>query len=129
MSVNSEDGLSLKQERAMAALLSEPTVEKAAVAAGVSKQTLYRWLDEPAFGATFRKLRRQSFSHAISRTQHYLPRALHTLMRVMADKDASASARVSAATAVIKFARESVELDELVQRVERLEMQTNPAPR
>src|SRR5690349_114005 len=103
--------LTAKQESAIAALLTEPTVEKAADAVGVNRRTLYRWLDDAAFKAAYRKARRQAFSHAISLCQKYLPHAVQTLLKVMAKEDAPESARVSAATALMKFGRESIELD------------------
>ena len=41
--------LTAKQHRAIAALISSPTVGEAAKAAGVSERTLARWLSDPDF--------------------------------------------------------------------------------
>ena len=47
-----------------------------------------------------------------------------TLLRIMHDPKATSSARVSAATNILKFARESIELDDLAERIDRLEIVT-----
>lgn len=47
--------------------------------------------------------------------------AVHTLGKIMADQAVGAAARVSAATALLKFSRESIELDDLASRVDELE--------
>jgi hypothetical protein len=117
-----EGGLSPDQERAILALLNEPTIPKAAVAAGVGERTLRRWIAEnPKFRGTWYSARRDGFSHAIGLLQHYAPGAAQTLAKIMTDPQAPHSARVSAATNVFKCAREGIELDELVMRIEALE--------
>ena len=47
MSLN--DTLTTKQRKAIATMLTKPTTEAAAQAAGIAKRTLYRWLELPAF--------------------------------------------------------------------------------
>jgi hypothetical protein len=115
------DGLSTKQENAIVALLNEPSVAKAAQASGLNQKTIHRWLDEPVFSRAYRKARRESFAQAVAATQRYAPVAVQTLAKIMADPTLSASARVSAATSLLKFSRESIELDDLATRVDDLE--------
>ena len=43
-----DETLTARQYQAVAALLSEPTIGKAATAAGVPVRTLYTWLHEDA---------------------------------------------------------------------------------
>lgn len=121
MSVVRSDGLTPKQELAVAALLNEPTVARAAVAVGVNDRTLYRWLEEPAFRRAYRSARREAFGHAVSLAQRYAPLAVQTLTRICADEKAAAATRVAAAVALLKVTRESIELDDLAERVEALE--------
>jgi hypothetical protein len=121
-------GLSLSQEKAIVALLHQPTIAKAAEVAGVGERTLHRWLDEDqVFVRAFRRARREAFGHAIALTQHYAPHAANTLAKIMADEGATHHARVSAAATLLKFARESIELDELVARLDALEQATEQA--
>jgi hypothetical protein len=121
MAANTLDDLNPRQEKAIVALLAEHTVEKAAKAAGVGERTLYRWLDDPVFSSVYRKWRREAFGQAIALTQRYAPLAVNTLAKVMSDPSAPSSAKVSAATTLLRFAREGVELDDLAARVEALE--------
>lgn len=116
-----ENNLTMKQEMAIAALLTEPSVTKAAEKAGTTDRTLHRWLDEPAFSNAYRAARRETFSHAIALTIKYAPFAVQSLAKVMTDQTAPYAARVTAATALLKFSRESVELDDMVGRIAHLE--------
>lgn len=115
------DTLRPEQEQAIIALLNEPTVQLAADKVGVDVSTLYRWLREQPFSQAYRDARREAFRHAISLTQKYAPAAIQTLMKIMQDPVAPHSAKVSASTALLKFSRESIELDDLASRVEALE--------
>ncbi len=114
-------GLTPSQEQALIAMLNEPTIERAAKAAGVGERTLHRWLDDPVFSRAYRKARREAFAQAISASQRYAPLAVQTLAKIMADATLSVASRVSAATALLKFSRESIELDDLATRVDDLE--------
>ena len=114
-------GLSHKQEQAILALLAEPTVARAAKVAKVGVRTLHRWLREEAFGKAYRLARRESFAQAVSLTQRYAALAVQTLAKVMNDESAPVASRVAAATSMLKFARDSIELDDLADRVEALE--------
>lgn len=122
------DGLSAKQEAVIFAMLTEPTLAKAAAKAGITDRTLYRWLDDPRFMSANRSARREAFSHAISLTHRYSAMAVQALAKIMTDSVCSASARVSAATAILNFARESIELDDLAERVRALEQSAAPTP-
>jgi hypothetical protein len=116
--------LTPKQEEAIAALLSYPTIKQAAESLGIGERTLHRWLvEDHDFIAAYRQARRVVFAQAVAQTQRLLPLAINTLGQIMADKAAPHTARVSAATAVTKFSRESIELDELAERVHNLERQ------
>ena len=116
-------GLTPKQDQAIIALLNEPTIAKAATALGVSERTLHRWLEDETFHRAFRKARREAFAQAIAVTQRYTPMAVHTLAKVMTDTSVQASARVSAATNLLRFGREALELDDLAARIEALEQE------
>ncbi|MFG0241673.1 MAG: hypothetical protein ACF8R9_05595, partial [Phycisphaerales bacterium JB054] len=64
---------------------------------------------------------RDAFNQAIALTQRYASLAVTTLAKIMADASAPNAAKVSAATAMLKFGRESIELDDLAARIETLE--------
>ena len=110
-----------KQDQALVALLAETNITRAAAVVGISERTLHRWLEDDVFAKAFRKARREAFSQAIAATQRYAPLAVHALAKIVTDGSVQASARVSAASALLKFARESIELDDLADRIDSLE--------
>ena len=114
-------GLTPRQERGIIALLGEPSIAQSAHKIGIGERTLHRWLEEDRFVKAYRTARRMAFAHAIAMTQRYTPMAVQALARIMTDAANTASARVSAATSLLNFARESIELDDLSERVRQLE--------
>jgi len=114
-------GLTPRQEKAVDALLQEPGMGRAAVAAAVSERTLRRWMREPRFRAAVHEGRREMFSQAMGLTQRYAPVAVATLVKVMNDATAAHSAKVTAAGLLLRFGRESLELCDVEERVAALE--------
>jgi DNA mismatch repair ATPase MutS len=117
------DGLTPKQHKALAALLSEPTVTAAAAKVGIGERTLHTWLREPAFDAAYTALRHDAVGLAVGRLQHATGSAVDALIEVLDTKDAPAPAavRVSAAKVIIEYALRFRELDELESRIAQLE--------
>jgi hypothetical protein len=123
------DGLTPVQEQAILALMHEPSVTRAAESVQVDPRTIYRWLETPEFAAAFRRTRREAFAHALAHTQKYAGMAVHALAKVMTDANANPQARVAAASALLKFSRESIEVDSLVERIEQLESEVATKPK
>lgn len=122
-------GITPDQERAITALLTEPTVAKAAVAANVGERSIYRWLrDDEKFQQAYRDARRDAFGAAAGVAQRLAPNALVVLAKIMNDTNANHSARVAAAAQVLKFGREALELDDMVARIEALERASQNQP-
>ena len=113
--------LTSNQEKAVAALLSEPSVAAAAAKAGIGERTLFRWLDDPAFADAYRQARREAVSQAVARLQPMSTHAVTVLAMVMADTRVSPSTRVTAAKSVLEFAIRAVELEDLEGRLSALE--------
>ena len=114
--------LTTRQERAIAALMTEQTILRASEAAGVNERTLHKWLNEPLFSAEYRRVRREAFRQAVSLCQRLASSAVATLAKIMADTKAPYSAKVSAAQALLKFGREGIELEDLEARLSALEL-------
>lgn len=117
--------LGRKKEEAIVALLSYRTVEDAARSCNKRARTLYRWLAEPEFRAAYQNARRAAFSQSIGRLQQASSAAVSTLMKVMVDSAAPASAKVRAAAAVLDHAAKGIELEDLEQRLATLERDKN----
>jgi len=118
-----------RQESAVAALLTEPTIEAAALKAQIGARTLYRWLHAPLFAAAYREARRQAVGQATARLQQASADAVTTLQSVMTDPTAPAPARVNAAKAVLEIAVKAIEVEDLEARVEELEQALTVFPR
>lgn len=110
-----------KTDRIVQALLEQPTVEKAALSAGVSEATIWRWLRKPEFRLAFAAARREAFSRSLARLQNASSAAVGTLLRVMLDKDAPAASRVRAADCVLGHAAAAFQLEDIELRICRLE--------
>jgi hypothetical protein len=116
------DGLTPKQHKALAALLSEPTVILAAAKVRVGERTLHTWLHEPAFDAAYTALRHEAVGLAVGRLQHTTGSAVGALVDVLdTEPPAPAAVRVSAAKVVLEYALRFRELDELESRIAQLE--------
>ncbi len=92
-----------KKEEAIAALLTQRNIEEAARAAGVGKQTLLRWLKVPEFQTAYLEARRATVSQSNARLQQASSAAVSTLVKIMVDVSAPASARVRAADRILSM--------------------------
>jgi hypothetical protein len=120
MSNGHGEKLTRKMEAAIAALLREPTVRKAAEKAGVGERTLRRWLkDDAGFQSAYAAARRQLLEHSLSRLEAVAGRAVSVLRKALASDDRALSLR--AALGVIDRATKAAEMLDLLDRVEKLE--------
>lgn len=115
-----QSNLSTKQEKAILALLTEPTIRQAAEVSGVGETTLYRWMQEKEFNQAFKDARKQAFSQTISRLQQATTDAVQTLRDIMTSADAPASSRVTAAKTVIEMAYKAYEMEDLAAELEEI---------
>ena len=97
--------LTAKQDKALSALLTSPTLELAAKSAGVTTVTLWRYLQEDVFKAAYQQARREVVSHAVTRLQQACAGAVAVLLAVAADTEAPAASRVTAARSPFSIAR------------------------
>ena len=121
--------LGRKQEEAIAALLSQRSIEDAARACGLGARTLLRWLKLPEFNDAYRKARRAAFSQSIARLQQATTAAVSTLLKVMVDPNTPASTRVRAADSVLDHSAKSIEIEDIEARVAELERSTEESRR
>ena len=110
---------SRREEVAIAALLSESTLEKAAAKAKVSERTLRSWLKRPDFLAAWREARRAVLEDAVAVMQKLAMGAAIALGENL--KSANPNAKNAAALGLIDRAFRGVDVFELTERVEALE--------
>jgi hypothetical protein len=111
--------LTRSHERAILALLAHARLEDAAREAGISRSTLCRMLQEPAFEAAFREARRQVFEAAVSALQGAMGAAAETLVRLL--KCHRPMVELQAARAVFEQARQGELFLDLEERVRAIE--------
>jgi len=109
--------LKRKQEEAIAALLSNRTVDDAARSAKIAPRTLYRWLNEPDFDAAYRQARRAAFGQCIARLQQASSAAVSVMLKILADPGAPPSARLRAADLVVTHSAKAIEIEDVEARV------------
>jgi len=110
-----------KQVKAIAALLEESTISKAAVAAGISHATIHRWLQEPEFRRAFMHARWRTVQQSIARVQSFSSEAILVLYDIMSDKSAPYYARLSAANSIINTGLRGVELEDHDERLSQIQ--------
>ena len=110
-----------KQEEAIAALLTNRTVEDAARAVKITPRTLHRWLNETDFDAAYRRARRAAFGQCVARMQQASSAAVSVMLKILADPSAPAAARLRAADLIVTHSAKSIEMEDVEARLAELE--------
>lgn len=122
------DNLTAKQHKAIAALISEPTLAAAALKTGVGERTLYTWLSEPAFSDAYAAARRECVSNAIAQLQRSTSDAVKVLTSIMNDTEEKGATRLQAAKTILDSALSASTIADLIKRVEVIEAQHKEKP-
>lgn len=80
--MSSNEKLTPRQQRAIACLLSSPTIEAASKNAGVSRSTLHEWLKIPAFQEELEQAKRSQFQAAVGQLRSLVPEAIQGLQEL-----------------------------------------------
>lgn len=83
MQENSEKVITVKQQKAVTALLSERTARDAARLAGISERTLYNWLALPAFRSALKSAEADALDTVTRRLSSGQALALDTLEKLI----------------------------------------------
>ena len=108
-------------DAAIAALLYSRTVEEAAKSIGLNPNTLRRWMELPEFEEAYLTARREAVRQTYARLQQNSGAAGSVLLKLMADSSTKASTRVQAAKCILELAGKSLETDDMLMRLARLE--------
>jgi hypothetical protein len=113
--------LSPKQRKAIEALMQTGEVSTAATVAHVHRDTIYRWMKQPAFSAAVREAEADAIDE-VSRVLIRLSRsAVGTLAQAMADREAPLGPRIRAADITLSRLLQVRELATLEERLTALE--------
>jgi hypothetical protein len=111
--------LSRKRELALSALLVEPTIVGAAQKVGVTEKTLRNWLSQPDFAAEFKARCKGVLDSATSLLSGATESAVECLRRNL--ECGKAAAEIRAAIGILDHALKTVELLDLMKRLDALE--------
>ena len=115
----SETALSPRQDKAILALLTTPTVEKAARTVDVSRGTLHRWLNEEHFRDELRRRRNAIADAALDTFKVYVLRSVDTLSGLLDSENEKV--RRLAAKDILEYVFRVREQQEFESRLARLE--------
>lgn len=115
--------LTPRQRNAIAAVIACPSYSAAAEKAGISRSTLYRWLDEPDFRAELDHQRDRMAEQASLQLLQATSRAVTVLCDLLDDDDPRV--RRLAAQSILNYALQTRELIELTRRIEAVEDSIN----
>lgn len=113
-----------KMDRIARALFEHGTLQKTAVALGMSEVTVWRWTQKPTFPEAYREVRREALSRSNGRLLHGSSAAAATMLKLMMDPSSPPAVRVRAAEAVLAHAEKTFELEDLDVRLKWLEQTT-----
>lgn len=119
MSNSRRDEHSERRDRLIAALLSTPTHDAAATAAGVSVATIQRYLRQQAFQKAYRSARNRLVEVAIGQLQQVAGKAVDTLERNLTC--GRPGDEVRAAVAILEHAYRGVEALDVADRLAQIE--------
>ncbi len=107
-----------KQNRALTALLTHPTKEAAAQAAGIGLTTLKRYLADPEFQAEYQRAVTGVIEDAAAQARQSLSPALSCLREIVADADETATARIQAARSLLEYGLRLTEIVDILRVVD-----------
>ena len=114
--------MTAKQKRALACLLTAPTVQAAAMEAKISYPTLRRWLsNDTEFRKEYSSALQELVESAATQARQGMSEAVAVLREVMADTEAAPNARVAAARTVIDGGARLIEMQSYETRIAELE--------
>jgi len=114
-------GLNRNQKRAIEALLRCPTVAQAARKCGLAERTLWRYLKDDEFKAELRSRQDRAITQTAAALVGMSGDAIEALSGLLADPETPPSVKARVALGWLAERRKAVELDELSDRVTRLE--------
>jgi len=118
-------GLRPKQNKVIAALLECSTIGQACEQVKISRSTLARWMEQPAFNQALTEARAGIFHETLRVLLAGNVHALATLHAVMVDPNVSAGTRRQAAVDWLSTCRAIFEKDDIERRVAALEEAAN----
>lgn len=110
-----------KQHDFLQAMLVESTVTKAAKAANISRNTAYKYLNDPAFREELSKRRSECVDDTVRYLQGQLAYCGEVLMGIIQKPDAADQVKINAINSVFANCKAMIEATANIEALERLE--------
>ena len=110
-----------KQTQALAALLTQPTKEKAAKAAGIGLTTLKRYLADAQFQEEYQKAVSGLVEDAATAAKQSLSPALSCLQEIVTREDVTDANKIAASRSLIEYGLWLIETPDIMRKVDELE--------
>ena len=114
-----------KRQKALLALLENPTKEAAAKAAGITSKTLRGYLNDPEFQAEYKRAFAGLVEDATRQAQRAIAPAISALREIVESEGENAQARISAARSILEYSMKLTEQTDILARLESLEEAQN----
>ena len=113
------DGINSRKNKALAALLSEPTIKRAAEVSGIGERTIHKYLND----AEFRQALTDAESELLSNAQRILIQGQEVALRVLMDvmENSTDNNRRLAAVSWLELTLRLRELVSIEDRIKKLE--------
>ena len=109
-----------KQEKLIALLLTEKTIDEACKKAGVNVTTYWRWMQNEIFLRQYRKARRGILENTVAKLQSVTYQAIDTLERNLTCENPGAEIR--AAQIILEQSIKGLETLDVENRIEMIEL-------
>lgn len=119
------DKLKPKQERLLVALFTENTNEAAYKKAGITHNTGYKYLNEPTFQKRYNEMKRLIMQETTQAIQQASTSAVKVLVGILNDTEANNSDKIRVASIILDNAYKALELDDITERIDKLERMTD----
>lgn len=117
--------LTPRQSKAVAALVASGKMGHAAETAGISRRTLTRWLQEPAFRAAYIQARGDLLQEVTTACAAKALRAVERLADEMDNPRGTPGSRIRAASALLDMTARMVGIADIETRISEMESQIN----
>lgn len=109
------------KQRALQALLTQPTKKAAAEAVGITDRTLREYLADPEFQREYKKAFGRLVTDATRQAQQSLSPAISALRDIVEDDSENSSARIAAARSLLEYGLRLTEFSDILQDLESVE--------
>ena len=111
----------IDDEVVISALLSEPTISKAAEKCGLSQRQIYERMKQKNFKEEYHQAKRSILESATNALQACLTAATETTIQIMQDAENSPQIRLNAAGMIFNQCQKMTEVVDILDRIESLE--------